>query len=216
VNRSGSSNIKFHHIKTIYKPLNNITTNNINEINRYVKINGSSNIEPTKYLNVWIVKFDNNLLGYAQFPWDLKYLPETDGVVISKYVFGKNPKYSTYNLNKTLVHEIGHWIGLYHNFQISFNRQEGIFDTNEDGILSGGEKTGDLVEDTPEQTSPTYGNPYKGKWPKSKNGNKLIYNMFMNFMDYSDDINLFMFTKEQTKKIRLMLNYYRPLSILNL
>ena len=118
--------------------------------------------------------------------------------------------YSNYNLGKTLSHEVGHWFGLYHVFQQNFIGQIGGVDTNNDGILSIGEITGDLVNDTPPQKEATYGNPYTNKeWPNSVINNITYYNMFMNFMDYSDDINLFMLTKEQCYKVRLFINIYR-------
>lgn len=105
--------------------------------------------------------------------------------------------YSKYNLGKTLSHEVGHWFGLYHVFQQNFIGQIGGVDTNNDGILSIGEITGDLVNDTPSQKEATYGNPYTNKeWSNSVINNITYYNMFMNFMDYSDDINLFMLTKK--------------------
>lgn len=211
VNRAGSVNVQFNHVQTIYKPLQNISSDNLNTLDQILKINGSPAIDPTKYLNIWIANLDSGILGYAQFPWELKDKPLTDGVVVSRYAFGKNPSYSNYNLNKTIVHEIGHWMGLYHTFQYTFNDQQGIFDNNNDNIISNGEKTGDLINDTPLQNSPTYGNPYKNKasWPLTQYGGQTYYHMYMNYMDYTDDRNMFMFTKEQSSKIRLMLNHYR-------
>lgn len=209
VERAGSLNINFNHIQTIYKPLNNIKTDDISVIDNIVKINGSPAITPDTHLNVWIVNFDNGLLGYAQFPWDTNKL--TDGVVVSRYAFGRNPSYQDYNLNKTIIHEIGHWLGLYHTFQSSFSGQDGVFDNNEDGIISLGEKTGDLIEDTPIQSNPTYGDPYltPTTWANTKYKGKTYYHMYINFMDYTNDRNMFMLTKEQCAKARLMINHYR-------
>lgn len=203
VNRAGTMNVNFQHIQTIYHPLPTITSDDLNIIDQQVKINGSSVISPDKYLNIWIININNGLLGYAQFPWENN--SATDGVVVSHYAFGRNPVYTDYNLNKTLVHEVGHWMGLYHVFQSSFSGQEGILDNNDDGIISINERTGDLVSDTPLQHEPTFGNPYltPTSWPS--------LSMYMNFMDYSDDINLFMFTAEQCMKVRQLLSIYRPM-----
>lgn len=215
VSRSGLANIRFNHIQTVYHPVANITSDNLDTIDQIVKINGSPAIESDKYLNVWIVNLNNNLLGYAQFPWELNQKPNTDGVVVSRYAFGRNPAYVSYNLNKTLIHEIGHWLGLYHTFQYSFNGQEGIFDNNNDNVISTGEATGDLINDTPLQNAPTYGNPYSNpdSWPSTRYQGRTYYHMYMNFMDYTDDRNMFMFTDEQCMKIRLLLNHYRPNAI---
>ncbi len=215
VKLADTCNIQFHHIQTIYNPLPIISSNNLNTIDQTVKINGSVAIQSDKYLNVWIVNFNNGLLGYAQFPWDNNV--NTDGVVIAHNAFGRSSAYSNYNLNKTMIHEVGHWLGLYHNFQTSFSGQEGIFDNNNDNSISFGERTGDLVNDTPPQTQPTWNNPYVNKkaWPSSYFLGNRYYHMFMNYMDYSYDINLFMFTREQSSKVRMMLNHYRTNYLLN-
>jgi len=211
ISRSDTCNINFIYDKKIINPINNIETYDLSVIDEILKINHSPIQSGDEYkLNIWIVNFDHNLLGYAQFPWDLNIYPKTDGVVIDMNTFKQDVLYSNYNLGKTLSHEVGHWFGLYHVFQESFTEQVGGVDTNNDGVLSIGEITGDLVQDTPPQNEPTYGNPYTNKeWPTSVINGITYYNMFMNLMDYSYDINLFMLTKEQCYKVRLFINTYR-------
>uniref|UniRef100_A0A8H8CR92 Peptidase M43 pregnancy-associated plasma-A domain-containing protein n=1 Tax=Psilocybe cubensis TaxID=181762 RepID=A0A8H8CR92_PSICU len=96
-------------------------------------------------LNVYTVGFHNTqaegLLGHATFPTDYKSLPKDDGVVIQ---YGTLPggNLAPFNKGKTLTHEVGHWVGLYHTF--------------EGGSCS---SSGDEVSDTPAQLKPTSGCP---------------------------------------------------------
>lgn len=210
-------NIQFYLVSIKYMPLDVQTSSNISVLDNNIK-KKSPPVQPDRYLNLWIADLSNSILGYAQFPWDNS--PETDGVVIAKGTFGRNPQYSQYNLNKTMTHEVGHWLGLYHTFQETFaygggniNYQDG---TPEEEIQ---EMKGDCVVDTPPQAQPTYGNPFNtpNTWPSSKprDETKSYRHMFMNFMDYSDDIALFMFTRDQTIKIRQFVYIYRPNILLN-
>lgn len=212
VSRAGSCNINFTHDKTIVlsTPLQDLTQND--DLNNIIKINGSPIQSGDEYkLNVWVVNFSYGLLGYATTPWSYSTYPTTDGVVINKNTFKQSELDINYNLGKTLTHEVGHWLGMYHPFQQSYLNQQGIIDTNGDGIIETGENSGDLVIDTPEQLSATYGNPYldSKNWPSSTINGQESYHMFMNFMDYPFDLNLFMFTEEQCKKMRIFINAYR-------
>lgn len=205
-------NIVFYKKDVIYMPLDAQLSSNISVLDKNIK-GSSPAIESGKYLNLWVAEFNNGLLGYAQFPWDNS--PSTDGVIIAKGTFGMNPEYPEFNLNKTLTHEVGHWLGLYHVFQGTFAYGGGNIDyttgTPEEEIQ---EMKGDCVADTPPQAIPTYGNPFgtPNTWPISKipDESKEFRHMFMNFMDYSDDVALFMFTQDQVIKIRQMIYMYRP------
>ena len=118
--------------------------------------------------------------------------PVEDGVVVAS---GSVPggRITYYNEGKTLVHEIGHWLGLLHPFQTDH------FSGN--ACLG----NGDGVPDTPRQRYPTEGCPArKDTCPRSGGAD-----MVSNFMDYSDDVCLTTFTTGQTNRMRAMWDAYR-------
>jgi len=112
---------------------------NTNSANDNVK--GEVQWDPNRYLNVWIVGTINrggrtNIGGYANFPWDKPY-KDNDGIVmIARSVDGGD---------RTLTHEVGHYLGLYHPFQggckqWNINSNDEVDDTpmaqNRDEIIS--------------------------------------------------------------------------------
>jgi len=210
VEKAASVNIVFTLGTIVYNAVGNQSSSNISVLDTTVK-GGSPAINPLSSLNIWVADLSSGLLGYAQFPWELNSAPSKDGVLIAKGTWGQNPSYTDYNLNKTLTHEIGHWFGLYHTFQSTFAYQGGNIDYVDGNDPQ--ETKGDCVIDTPPQLNPTYGNPFSTPttWPTSKpsDESQSYRAMFMDFMDYVDDIAMFMFTADQASKMRQMVRIYR-------
>lgn len=141
-------------------------------------------------LNVYTVGFQNpdaaGLLGIATFPMDYDSAPQSDGIMLLYSTLPGSPA-STFNLGRTLVHEAGHWCGLYHTFQ--------------GGCVS----PGDEVDDTPPEATPAKGCPVNRKTCPGTPGVDPI----RNFMDYSDDSCMDGFTRGQASRMKAQLRAYR-------
>ncbi len=132
-----------------------------------------------KYLNIWVCNLFGRTLGYSVYPGGPA---GKDGVVIKCNVFGTTSNVAApYNKGRTVTHEIGHWLGLKHLW--------GDADCGDDGI-----------DDTP--TQQTYNN-YCPSFPHTSSCSINLYgDMFMNFMDFTDDACMNMFTQGQKNKMR--------------
>ena len=151
--------------------------------NDYVKSStrGGDNAWPAaSYLNIWVCNLGGGLLGYAQFPGGSA---TTDGVVIGYQYFGRTGTLSApFNKGRTATHEVGHWLNLRH-------------------IWGDANCGNDLVDDTPTQQTSNYGCPTHPKVTCSNvNGD-----LFMNYMDYSDDACMYMFTAKQKLRMQAVL-----------
>ncbi|HPQ07712.1 MAG TPA: T9SS type A sorting domain-containing protein [Bacteroidia bacterium] len=166
-------------------------------IDGYIKKNTIWNV--SKYLNIWVT--DENasvgLLGYATFPYlsGLTGIPgstgtsTTDGFWCWAKAFGSINIYPsgtydpTYKYGRTCTHEIGHWLGLRH-------------------IWGDGTCATDYCNDTPPAQTANYGCPTYPFHSGTCAGNSPNGEMFMNFMDYTDDPCMYMFTVDQTTRIQ--------------
>ncbi len=156
--------------------------------------------DPTKYFNVWVTNLSGGLLGYAQFPPQptppITGLPaagaaNTDGVVVLYTAFGRvGTLNAPYNKGRTLTHEAGHFFGLRH--------------------IWGDESAcaqDDYVNDTPQQKDMNYGCP---SYPQTTQaGGRCLTSdpssMFMNYMDYTDDACMYMFSQDQATRMEAVI-----------
>ncbi|MEO6305664.1 MAG: T9SS type A sorting domain-containing protein [Bacteroidia bacterium] len=147
--------------------------------------------DPTRYLNIWITDVNSavGLLGYATFPsgTSLSGLSSglgtatTDGVWCwSKAVGDVGTVFSPYDLGRTATHEIGHWLGLRH-------------------IWGDANCGNDFCNDTPTQQQENTGCP---TFPSVTCSNGANGDLFMNFMDYSNDACMYMFTNDQNTRMQ--------------
>ena len=140
---------------------------------------GSDPVNPTTMLNMWACNLSGGLLGYAQFPGGS---PATDGVVCLYSAFGKS-SYAPYDKGRTATHEVGHWFNLRH--------------------IWGDARCGnDQVSDTPAHDDANYGCPAAGL--KSRCTGKPV-EMWMNYMDYTNDACMYMFTTGQKARAQATL-----------
>ena len=138
---------------------------------------GLAAISPTTKLNLWICTIGGGILGYAQFPGGAS---STDGIAIdSKYIGNTGTAAFPYNLGRTATHEVGHWMNLRH-------------------IWGDATCGSDLVSDTPTHDSPNFGVPAAGH-RSTCSGTPL--EMYMNYMDYTDDRGMYMFSNGQKARV---------------
>ena len=147
---------------------------------------GGRNAWPaSSYLNIWVCPLSGGLLGYAQFPGGPA---STDGVVIGYNYFGTTGTATApFNKGRTATHEVGHWLNLYHIW-------------GDDGTSCSGS---DAVSDTPNQADEHYGCP---SFPQVSCSNGPNGDMFMNYMDYTDDACMNSFTTGQKNRMKALFN----------
>ncbi len=145
----------------------------------------------SRTLNVYSTVLSDGFLGWATFPSGYQSAPKSDGVIIDS---GSLPGGSIahYDLGYTLVHEAGHWAGLYHTFQ-----------GNPDGCT----EPGDLVADTPPERDSASGCPV-GLDTCPAAGADPIHN----YMDYSYDGCMFEFTAGQAARMSAQVSDFRTTS----
>ena len=135
------------------------------------------------YLNLWVCDLSGGLLGYSQFPGGPA---NTDGVVVEYGTVGSMTVPGTQNsfkYGRSATHEVGHWMNLRHIW-------------GDDGNGCNGS---DQVADTPNQADENYGCP---NFPHVSCSNGPNGDMFMNYMDYTNDLCMNLFTNGQADRMR--------------
>jgi len=131
------------------------------------------------YLNIWVCSMLANIQGFTSKADDPA---EVDGIVLNQLVFGMINKTAPFGLGRIAVHEAGHWLGLKHIWGDRYCGDDGI-------------------DDTPQQKSYNKGCP---SGIIQSCGTSSTGDMYMNFMDLTNDACMYMFTEGQKKKMRSM------------
>ncbi|CAA0185679.1 GEVED domain-containing protein [Tenacibaculum maritimum] len=153
-----------------------------NDAMKKTSTGGVNTWNTAEYLNMWIVdnikSGSNTILGYAQFPGGDA---STDGVVMADQYFGTvGTAQAPFDGGRTTTHEVGHYLNLRHIWG--------------DGPCG----SDDFVADTPESDAPNYGCVTGHNSCGSED-------MVQNYMDYSDDSCMNLFTVGQKNRMRAIL-----------
>ncbi|WP_421869211.1 M43 family zinc metalloprotease [Marinoscillum sp.] len=141
------------------------------------------------YLNIYVTDISGANLGYAQFPFsnlegiatELENYANTDGVVLDYKWVGVNENTGSFDsYGRTATHEIGHYLGLRHVWG------------------DGGCGFDDFCEDTPFASGSSTGCDTNKFSCDSRD-------MIQNYMDYTDDVCMNLFTVCQRDRMRLVL-----------
>lgn len=164
--------------------------NGPNENSIGIKMTNTDGEDPwptDRYLNIWVGNFTDGTLGYATWPADFATNPNVDGVVISTTAMGRTGNVTApYDGGRTATHEVGHWLNLRHIW----------------GDATCGD---DFVADTPVQQDRNFGCPTfpliaansAQRWFGPRCNATDPSSMFMNYMDYTDDNCMNIFTNGQ-------------------
>lgn len=172
--KSTGAKINFSLLQIIRKQTN-VNAFSTNDAMKFSSQGGSDAVSPEKNLNIWVCNMSGGILGYAQFPGGPV---ETDGVVVLYSAFGNTS--GNYDKGRTATHEVGHYFNLRH--------------------IWGDRRCGsDLVDDTPSHDGANYGCPGAGATSNCKGP---VTEMWMNYMDYTYDRCMYMFSQDQVLRMQ--------------
>ena len=164
-------------LEAVYRRATTRTSWGTNNEMKNTSLGGISPTAPTTKMNLWACTIGGGILGYAQFPGGSS---STDGVVIdSKYLGNTGTAAFPFNLGRTATHEVGHWMNLRH-------------------IWGDATCGSDLVSDTPTHNAANSGVPAYPHY-STCSGNPV--EMTMNYMDYTDDRGMYMFSNGQKSRM---------------
>ncbi len=145
---------------------------------KYTSTGGDDGWDRDRYLNIWVCNLTGGVLGYSSVVGGPK---STDGVVVLYTAFGTNGTAMVpFNRGRTTTHEIGHWLNMIH-------------------VWGDADCGDDQVADTPPQSAATYGDP---SGIILSCGNTPYGNLYMDYMDFTDDIGMHLFTYGQRDRMR--------------
>lgn len=179
--KAGDTRIRFI-LETVVRKSSSKKSWSTNDAMKKSAQGGIDATSPSTKLNIWVCTLSGGILGYAQFPGGAA---ATDGVVVLNQAFGSRAKYpggyytSAYDKGRTATHEVGHWLNLRHIW--------GDATCGSDG-----------VGDTPLHNTANYGCPAAGH-RSTCSGTPV--EMTMNYMDYTDDACMYMFTAGQKTRM---------------
>lgn len=141
---------------------------------------GLNPTNPTTTMNVWVCNLSGGVLGYAQFPGGAS---ATDGIVLDDNATGNTGTAAApFNKGRTATHEVGHYLNLRH-------------------IWGDATCGNDQVSDTPLHNAANTGCPAAGH-RSTCTGTPV--EMTMNYMDYSNDACMYMFTAGQKARMQAL------------
>jgi hypothetical protein len=187
--KAGNTGITFVLDQVIRFKTRKISFSHLNDGVKKASAGGIAPTSPTTKLNMWTCNLAGGVLGYAQFPGAGP--SSTDGVVMRYNAFGVTTAGAPYNKGRTATHEVGHWLSLRHIWGDDIETP-----TNDPSNDCLGD---DEVADTPNQEFMNFGKP---TFPHvSCNNSADGGDMFMNYMDYTDDLAMYMFTAGQKTRM---------------
>lgn len=156
---------------------------------------GADAWDVNRYFNIWVGNLSGTLLGYAEFP--TTPLQPTYGVVIHYESFGRSGTASPpYNRGRTATHEIGHCLYMFHIWGDEPACQDD-----------------DDIADTPKQKDSNFGCPSFPQGPSRPGGccdSASVSSMYMNYMDYTDDACMNMWTRNQGEEMNAAIAFFLP------
>ncbi len=150
---------------------------------------GATAWDVTKYVNIWVCDMGTSLLGYGEFPTGS--LSNTWGLVLNyRYTGSGGSAQAPFNLGRTGTHEFGHCFNLFHIWG------------DDNGACSGS----DQCADTPNQANASGGTFPQGSIQTDACATASPGYMWMNYMDYTDDNAMYMFTAGQVARMEAVVN----------